>query len=74
MKTLILFGLPWTAHSPSIYVLQGYPVWLSYNGECWYLAVNGSYDNARPWPSRDCAAAAIAQAFTDFEQFEEEAL
>lgn len=66
MITRILSGLPWRAISPSIYVLQGYPVWLAYNGQAWYLAINGD-DGAKPWPSRDCAAAAIAQAFIDYE-------
>lgn len=65
MKTVILAGLKWSALSPSIYVLTGYPVWLAYNGRSWYLAINGDYDGARPWPSRDCAAVAIAQAFTE---------
>lgn len=73
MKTLILSGLPWRAISPSIYVLQGYPVWLTFNGEAWYLAINGDYDNARPWPSRDCAAAAITAAFLDH-QLQEQGL
>lgn len=74
MTTVLLSGHKWTAVSPSIYVLDGYPVWLAYNGEAWYLAINGDYDGARPWPSRDCAAAAIAQAFVEHELFGKEAL
>lgn len=67
MTTVLLSGHKWHVVSPSVYVLVGYPVWLAFNGEAWYLAINGSYDNARPWPSRDCAAAAIAQAFLEHE-------
>lgn len=67
MPLIHLSGLPWRAHGPALYTLDGYPVWLSFNGRAWYLAINGSYDDARPWPSRDCAAAAIAQAFLDHE-------
>lgn len=74
MTTILLSGHKWHAVSPSLYTLDGYPVWLAFNGESWYLAINGAYDGARPWPSRDCAAAAIAQAFTDHELFGEEAL
>lgn len=74
MTTVLLSGHKWTAISPSIYTLDGYPVWLAFNGGAWHLAINGSYDNARSWPSRDCAAAAIAQAFLEHELFGEEAL
>ena len=74
MTTRILSGLPWVAASPSLYTLDSYPVWLAYNGRAWYLAINGDYDGARPWPSRDCAAAAITQAFLEHELFGEEAL
>lgn len=85
MTTIFLSGHKWRAVSPSTYTLDGYPVWLAYrpravSGEArqgeagWYLAINGDYDGARPWPSRDCAAAAIAQAFLEHELFGEEAL
>lgn len=73
MKTLTLSGLPWHAHSPSLYTLAGYPVWLHYNGQAWYLAINGTYDGARPWPSRDAAASAIAAAFLEH-QLQEQGL
>lgn len=73
MTTLILSGHKWRVVSPSTYTLAGYPVWLAYNGRAWYLAINGDYDNARPWPSRDCAAAAIAAAFIDH-QLQEQGL
>lgn len=73
MTTILLSGHKWTAVSPSTYTLDGYPVWLAYNGEHWYLAINGDYDGARPWPSRDCAAAAIADAFIDH-QLQEQGL
>lgn len=60
-----LSGLPWTVHSPSTYVLQNYPVALHYNGDAWYLAIGDDFpfDRSRPWPSRDSAASAIADAF-----------
>lgn len=74
MTTRILSGLLWHAVSPSVYTLTGYPVWLAYNGHAWYLAIDGDYDGARPWPSQDSAAAAIAQAFLDHDLFGEEAL
>lgn len=74
MTTVVLSGLPWRAVSPSIYTLAGYPVWLAYNGHAWYLAINGDYAGARPWPSRNCAVAAIAQAFVEHEMFGEEVL
>lgn len=84
MQTVLLSGHKWTVISPSIYTFAGYPVWLAYrpgrlSGEAtgeagWHLAINGDYDGARPWPSRDCAAAAIAQAFLEHELFGEEAL
>lgn len=74
MTTVLLSGRKWHAVSPSTYTLDGYPVWLAYSGRAWYLAINGDYDGARPWPSRDCAAAAIAQAFLEHEMFGEEAL
>lgn len=74
MTPILLSGHKWHAVSPSTYILAGYPVWLAFNGESWYLAINGDYDGARPWPSRDCAAAAIAQAFLEHELFGEEAL
>lgn len=64
---IALSGLPWTVHSPSTYVLQSYPVFLHYNGEAWYFAINGDFDQARPWPSRDSAASAIADAFRNHE-------
>lgn len=73
MTTRILSGHQWHVVSPSIYVLDGYPVWLAFNGAFWYLAINGDYDGARPWPSRDCAAAAIAAAFIDH-QLQEQGL
>lgn len=85
MITILLSGLKWHAVSPSLYALADYPaapgeapqersgVWLAYNGYAWYLAINGDYDGARPWPSRDCAAAAIAAAFIDH-QLQEQGL
>ncbi len=68
-----LSGHAWTAYSPSMYALDGHPIWLTCNGRHWYLAFNGSYDNARPWPSRDSAASAIAAAFLDH-QLQEQGL
>lgn len=73
MTTILLSGHKWHAVSPSTYTLVGYPVWLAYNGRYWYLAINGDYDGARPWPSRNCAAAAIAAAFIDH-QLQEQGL
>jgi hypothetical protein len=67
---LTLSGLPWTAWSPSVYELQGYPVLLCYNSRAWYLSFDGQWNTNRPWPSRDAAAAAIAAAFLEHRQQE----
>lgn len=61
---LTLAGHSWTALSPSMFTLDHYPVALVYNSRAWYLSFDGSFANARPWPSRDEAAQAIADAFT----------
>ncbi len=70
MKHLTLAGHRWTAYSPSMLVLTGYPIKLVYNGRAWYLAYDGEFDGARPWPSRDAAASAIAAAFLAHEKEE----
>lgn len=70
MKTLTLSGHPWHVYSPSHYQLASHPVSLTYTGKHWLLAFDGNYDQARPWPSRDAAAAAIAQAFIEHQQQE----
>lgn len=62
---MTLSGHLWHAYSPSMFALASHPITLVYNGQAWYLGFNGSFANARPWPSRDAAAAAIAQAFID---------
>ena len=62
---MILSGHRWHAYSPSMFELSTHPVQLVFNGQVWYLSFNGSFAQARPWPSRDAAAAAIAQAFID---------
>ena len=70
MKRLTLSGLPWTAYSPSVYELQGYPLRLVFDGRAWYLGFNDIFEGARAWPSRDAAAAAIAAAFLEHQQQE----
>lgn len=71
MVRLTLSGLPWIAYSPSVYELQGYPVRLAYDGAAWYLSIDNAWDGARPWPSRDAAAAAIAAAFLEHQMQEQ---
>lgn len=73
---MTLSGHTWHAYSPSMFELASHPIQLVYSGvpyglpsrsakrEGWYLSFNGSFADAKPWPSRDAAAAAIAQAFT----------
>lgn len=73
-----LSGLPWTAHSPSRYTLalptENSQLQLTFDGLAWYLAIGTDPpDTARPWPSRDFAAAAIAAAFLDH-QLQEQGL
>lgn len=67
MTQRILSGHPWHALSPSHYQLASHPIGLTFNGRSWYLSFEGNYDHARPWPSRDSAASAIAQAFIDYQ-------
>jgi hypothetical protein len=67
---MILSGHHWHAYSPSHFELASHPVQLVFNGHAWYLSFNGSYANAKPWPSRDAATAAIAQAFIDHQKQE----
>jgi len=57
VEFLILSGHTWHAYSPSMFELATHPIQLVYNGQAWYLGFNGSFANARPWPSRDAAAA-----------------
>ena len=61
---ITLSGHAWHAFSPSHYLLASHPIGLTFNGRHWYLSFEGCFDGARPWPSRDAATAAIAQAFT----------
>jgi hypothetical protein len=67
---ITLSGHRWHAYSPSHFELDTHPVALTYNGQAWYLGFNGSYRNAIPWPSRDAAAQAVAQAFIDHARME----
>lgn len=62
MKPITLAGLAWHAHSPALFTLDGWPVWLAFNGDFWQLAINGAYAERR-WNSRDEAALAVATAF-----------
>lgn len=68
---LTLSGHTWHALSPSMYELDSHPIQLVYNGQAWYLSFNGSWANARPWPSRDSATTAIAAAFLDHQMQEQ---
>lgn len=70
---ITLSGHPWHALSPSRYRLASHPITLFFDGEAWYLAFEGHTDGARPWPSRDAAAGAIAQAFLEH-QLQEQGL
>ncbi len=65
MTSRLLSGHIWHATGPSSYQLASHPVTLVYNGQAWYLSFNGSWANAKPWPSRDSAASAIAAAFQE---------
>jgi len=65
MTSRLLSGHHWHAITPSHYRLASHPVDLFFNGQAWYLAFNDSANGARPWPSRNSAAAAIAQAFLE---------
>lgn len=62
--TITLSGIPYTAHSPSLFQQIGSPVTLAYDGRSWLIAVRGVY-GTREFNSRDEAAALIAQAFID---------
>jgi hypothetical protein len=70
MTPRLLSGHLWHAITPSYYQLDSHPVELAFDGRHWYLAMFGRYDRARPWPSRDAAAAAIAAAFLEHQQQE----
>jgi hypothetical protein len=70
---MIFSGHAWHAYSPSLFELASHPrVTLGYNGAAWYLGFDGAYNGAQPWPSRDAAAAAIAQAFIDHQLQEQQ--
>ena len=60
MTSRLLSGHLWHATGPSSYQLASHPVTLVYNGQAWYLSFNGSWANAKPWPSRDSAASAVS--------------
>lgn len=62
--TITISGIPYTAHSPSLFQQIGSPVTIAFDGTSWLIAVRDVY-GTREFNSRDEAAALIAQAFTD---------
>jgi hypothetical protein len=60
MTTRTLAGLPFLAHSPSLYGYNG--AWLGYDGRCWLVGALGQW-GTKEFATRDEAAAVIADAF-----------
>jgi hypothetical protein len=61
MTTRQIAGLPFLAHSPSLYGYNG--AWLGYNGRCWLVGALGQW-GTKEFATRDEAAAVISDAFT----------
>lgn len=64
MKTLILHGQLYRAHSPSLLEQAGYPVWIGFDGRSWRIHIRGAWA-ARPFATRNQATALIGQAFNE---------
>ena len=68
MTTKTIAGLPWRIHSPSLLELEHadstgiHNILVGFNGRTWQIGVDNVY-GTREWPTRDEAAATVAQAF-----------
>jgi len=68
MTTKIIAGLPWRIHSPSLIALEHiastgtHNILVGFNGQTWQVGVDNVY-GTREWPTRDAAAATVADAF-----------
>ena len=63
MKQIVLAGLPWEVHSPSLLV-HPHPegiISIGFNGAAWKLGINNQY-RKQDWPTRDSVAQAVAEA------------
>jgi hypothetical protein len=60
--TITLSGLPYTAHSPSLFQQDHHPVTIAFDGVSWLIGVNGIY-GTREFSSRAEAADTVAYAY-----------
>jgi hypothetical protein len=59
---ILLSGLPYRAHGPSLFEQVGAPVTIAFDGTSWLIAVHGVY-GTREFSSRTEASDLIATAF-----------